>query len=72
MRELAQREAVAHETALQEASQKAARLARLEGQGPLQMSLTSQSWQLAETPLYPASVMQWLSQHHQPARLLSI
>ncbi len=50
MRELAQREAVAHETALQEASQKAARLARLEGQGPLQMSLTSQSWQLAETP----------------------
>ena len=58
MRELAQREAVANETALQEASQKAARLARLEGQGPLQMSLTSQSWQLAETPVYPASVMQ--------------
>ena len=31
MRELAQREAAAHESALQEASQKAARLARLEG-----------------------------------------
>ncbi|CAL5219289.1 g1094 [Coccomyxa viridis] len=32
VRELAQREAIAHETALQEASQKAARLARLEGE----------------------------------------
>lgn len=31
VRELAQREAAAHESALQEASQKAARLARLEG-----------------------------------------
>ena len=34
VRELAQREAAAHESALQEASQKAARLARLEGARP--------------------------------------
>lgn len=34
VRELAQREAAAHEIALQEASQKAARLARLEGASP--------------------------------------
>lgn len=58
VRELAQREAAAHESALQEASQKAARLARLEGM-PCILSPQSCAAAIDRYVLAPTALQKW-------------